>query len=70
VDLEIDPDVKAVAEFMQSRMRTDRLVPVVAALSKLAPALWGHYKSEEVIPLSLSCESPTVSRSEIPQAAT
>jgi hypothetical protein len=41
MNLEIDPDVKAVAEFMQSNVAADRLERVADAIGKLAPLLWG-----------------------------
>lgn len=49
--LEMDPDVKKVMEFMQTNMAADRLIGVAAAVSNLAPILWGRYGHEEVHPL-------------------
>jgi hypothetical protein len=53
-----DPDLLAVAEFMQSRLTADRLVPVAHALAGIAPALWGHLPSTEVRALSLQGVKP------------
>jgi hypothetical protein len=56
--LEIDPDVKAVASFMQEQLTADRLVAVAEALAGLAPVLWGHFQRSEVRALSLRAEAP------------
>lgn len=53
MQLEIDSDVKVVAEFMQRTVATARLVSVASALAELAPLLWGHYPRERVEPLQL-----------------
>jgi hypothetical protein len=53
MDLEIDPDVKAVAEFMQSNMAAAKLVGVATAIGRLAPILWGRFGTEESQALSL-----------------
>jgi hypothetical protein len=37
--LVFDPDVQAVAEFMQSRIAVNRLVPVADGLAKMATVL-------------------------------
>jgi hypothetical protein len=47
MNLVLDADVRAVAEFMQCNIVAMRLVPVVKALSEIAPILWGHYQPEE-----------------------
>lgn len=57
MNLEIDPDVKAVAAFMQANIAADRLVSVASAVEGLAPALWGQYDRAEVQALSL-CYDP------------
>lgn len=59
MELVIDQDVKAVAEFMQERISTTKLVSVVNALASIAPALWGRYLGEEVAALQLM--SPSIS---------
>lgn len=55
MELVIDQDVKAVAEFMQGNLPAAKLVSVVNALASIAPALWGRYPIEEVAALQLSC---------------
>lgn len=62
MDLIIDNDVKAVAEFMQSNMTAARLVPVAQAVARLAPILWGRYRPEEIDALMLA--HPQLSGSE------
>jgi hypothetical protein len=58
MELLIDPDVKAVAEFMQFRLPAVRLVSVARAVSAVAPLLWGHYESEELQALQLVSAPP------------
>jgi hypothetical protein len=41
----IDPDVKAVAEFMQSKMETRKLVGVAESLRVIASILLGHLRT-------------------------
>jgi hypothetical protein len=53
MNLEIDPDVKAVAEFMQGNLPASRLVSVASAVAALAPILWGQHQSESICSLSL-----------------
>jgi hypothetical protein len=53
MELHVDPDVKAVATFMQEHLTADRLLPVANAVAGLAPALWGHFQAAEVRALSL-----------------
>jgi hypothetical protein len=53
MELIIDPDVKAVAEFMQSRMPAAKLVSVASAIAALAPILWGNYGAEAIDALRL-----------------
>ena len=54
MDLVIDSDVKAVAEFMQSHFAASRLVSVAQAMARLAPILWGRYPPEEIDALMLA----------------
>ena len=71
MELVIDPDVKAVAEFMQSTLAAARLVPVAKAVSELAPLLWGKYSPESVDALFLAHPQPSLSESATsPQVAT
>ncbi len=41
--LEIDPDVQAVLEFMQTSMTADKLVGVAESLPVIARLIWGRY---------------------------
>ncbi len=59
MELQIDPDVKAVAEFMQEWVPAARLVSVVGGLAAIAPVLSGRYPAEEVTALKLSGGIPT-----------
>lgn len=45
--LELDPDVQAVAEFMQASMPASKLVAVAQAMGALAPVLWGKFEPED-----------------------
>jgi hypothetical protein len=54
MEIEIDPDTKAVAEFMQSSIAASRLVGVAEGIARLAPLLWGRYAPEKVETLSLA----------------
>ena len=56
----IDPDIKSVAEFMQTSIAANRLVPVAEGLAKMAPILWGRFAPEEVATLRLE-EQPPIS---------
>ena len=56
--IEIDHDVRAVADFMQSNCSAAKLVGVATAIGKLAPSLWGHHQAEEIVPLRLSADPP------------
>lgn len=53
MDLNIDPDVKSVAEFMQSNFAAARLIGIADGVARLAPILWGQYRAEEVSALWL-----------------
>ena len=61
MDLEIDPDVKAVAEFMQANMTASHLVAVAQGVADLAPLLWGRYGKEDVSILLLRSTPLTAS---------
>jgi hypothetical protein len=54
MNIEINPEVKAVMEYMQQILPAARLVPVADAVQKIAPILWGHYPTEEVRALELN----------------
>ena len=58
MELILDPDVKAVAEFMQSQIPASRLVSVADGLAKLAPILWDKYEAESVSAALAAAEVP------------
>ena len=58
MNLRLDPDVQAVAEFMQEHIAVDRLVGTAVALAKIAPSLWERYGTKDVIGLHL--EAPAI----------
>jgi hypothetical protein len=58
MEIILDPDVLAVIEFMQSRVRAARLVSVANAIGSLAVPLWGRYGSEEIAPLAVAPSLP------------
>ncbi len=60
MELLIDPDVKAVLEFMQRNIPAGKLVPVATAVRHLAPVFYGRYKEEDVSALLL-IEQPPIS---------
>jgi len=64
MEIEIDPDVKATVEFMQSNIPAARLVAVSEGVGSLAPILWGRYAPERIETLSLAHNQPAM-RSEI-----
>jgi hypothetical protein len=44
--LSVDPDLKAVADFMQSQLPAGKLISVSDQIPKLARLLWGNYPQE------------------------
>jgi hypothetical protein len=54
MQLELDTDVKAVLEFMQTNIGCHKLVAVANSIKELATPLWGHYKGERIICLALT----------------
>jgi len=74
MEVVIDPDVKAVAEFMQSKIEARKLVGVADSLRAIAPILWGQYGDSPVQGIELlnepiTCESQSVSiESALPEA--
>jgi hypothetical protein len=53
MELVIDPDVKAVAEFMQERFRASRLRSIADGVAALGPLLWSEYEVESLRTLRL-----------------
>jgi len=60
VELKIDEDLKAVAEFMQKNIPASRLVGIANGLAGIAPILWGHHEREGILPLVLRSEPISV----------
>lgn len=60
MELLIDDDVKAVAEFMQQHVPAAKLASLASAVAELAPLLWGRYDREPVTALYLL--PPPISR--------
>ena len=56
MEVMIDPDVKAVAEFMQGKIEAHKLVGVAESLQAIAPILWGRYKRTPVNGIELLSE--------------
>jgi hypothetical protein len=56
MELVVDPDVKAVAEFMQKNIPAARLASVADGLAGIAPSLWGQFKQENIQTLQLQSE--------------
>ncbi len=42
----IDPDVQAMAEYMQERLPANRLTSIAKAVAAVAPLLWGDCPEE------------------------
>lgn len=54
----IDPDVKAVAEFIDSHVPTSKRSGVANRLAEIAGLLWDHYEPRDVGALRLAVEPP------------
>jgi len=59
MEIIIDPDVKAVAEFMQAKIEARRLCGVAESLRAIAPLLWGRYGQDQIVGLALEAEPIT-----------
>lgn len=70
MEVVIDPDVKATAEFMQSRIEARKLVGVAESLRAIAPILWGHYDGGPVKGIELAPDpitsGPLLAAKELP----
>jgi hypothetical protein len=53
MQIKVDPDVRAVIEFVQTTISADRRVSVARGLAQLAPILWAE-TGNTIRPLSLS----------------
>ncbi|MBV0890016.1 hypothetical protein KTQ54_16060 [Komagataeibacter oboediens] len=74
--VEMDPDVKAVCDFMGSNIDPAKLVIVARAVAELAPVMWQHFPNVGFYDPPLSVRRITdysmgnPSQSPLPQAAT
>lgn len=68
MNIEIDLDLKNVAEFMQKNISADKLVGVAHVLSLIAPVIWGHHGSKNISGLRLVPEPPTLTQNIRPTA--
>jgi hypothetical protein len=59
VEVVIDPDVRAVAEFIQSKIEARKLVGVAESLRAIAPILWSQYHHHPVQAIELRSDSIT-----------
>jgi hypothetical protein len=48
MELSIDPDVRAVIEFMQGAFSASRLIGIARGVAAFAPILWDVYPSDQV----------------------
>src|SRR5277367_2447076 len=51
--VQLDQDVQAVLEFMQSKIQASKLVAVAESLPQIARLLWSQYPQESVSPFGL-----------------
>lgn len=63
MELALDPDVQAVAEFMQKSLTAAKLISVADVMPNVARLLWSQYPQEPCVGLKLSeagvsCDSP------------
>jgi hypothetical protein len=63
MDIVLDADIKAVAEFMQGNIPASKLVGVAKHLPALAKLLWGDCHQELFTPMSLFVSRPKCDRS-------
>jgi hypothetical protein len=63
MDVVLDADIKAVAEFMQGNIPASKLVGVAKHLPALAKLLWGDCPQETCTPMSLFVSKPKCNRS-------
>ena len=58
MEVMIDPDVKAVVEFMDRHVPTSKRMGVANRLAEVAALLWGHYDPSDVHAMRLAIEPP------------
>jgi hypothetical protein len=56
MNLELDEDLRSLAEYMQCHIAAEKLVAVAQGLAALAPLLWGHHDRRSITPLALRNE--------------
>lgn len=54
MEVRIDRDVEAVAEFMQRNVPAEKLMGVTNRLAQIASLLWGHHEAKDVGPMRLA----------------
>jgi hypothetical protein len=54
MEVVVDHDVKAVADFMQKNIPVKKLRGVANRLAEIAGLLWGHFDTEDVEPMRLN----------------
>lgn len=54
MELNCNPALQEVAEYMQSRLPAAALVSIAEELARIAPLLWGHFKPEPIRALTLA----------------
>ena len=64
MDIVLDADIKAVAEFMQGNIPASKLLGVAEHLPALAKLLWGDCHQEPYTPMSLFASKPECDRSQ------
>ncbi len=53
MEVVIDPDVKAVADFMERAVPAGKRMGVANRLAEISSLLWGHLAAEDVAPMQL-----------------
>ena len=59
MEFEVDSDVQAVLEFMQTNIHAAKLVGVAESAAQMGRLLWGRYPQEPFVPLSLCANLPS-----------
>jgi len=70
MNIEIDPDLLSVAEFMQANIPADKLRATAGAIALLAPVIWGHYDGSRIVPVRLASSAILLDGQRRPQAST
>lgn len=51
--IEMNANVKKVAEFMQKEIPQDELQGIAAAIAVISPSIWGEYANKKIQPAKL-----------------